>query len=136
MADSATSPTSDQTAASRLRPWTAPPPAPRGPITQVTELKDLVVAYAKQETVAPLKTLQRYLGFGLSGAVCIGVGLCFVLLSILRGLQQFDLFDEPGTVDGGTWSWAPYAITAFVGAVLAALFVHKLYRFSQQGSPR
>lgn len=134
--------TTDQTAdgtsaASRLRPWTAPPPAPSGPIAQATELKDLVVAYAKQETVDPLKTLQRYLSFGLTGAVMIGVGLSFGLLALLRGLQEFDVFNDPTEVDGGTWSFVPYAIAGVVGVVLASLFLHRLYRFiQQQGSTR
>jgi hypothetical protein len=118
------------------RPW-SDPPAASGPMAQVTELKDLVVAYAKQETLDPLKTLRRYLAFGISGALLIGLGLCFGLLALLRGLQEIDLFDDPLEVDGGTWSWAPYAISGVVGAVLALLFLMKLYRFTQkQGSAR
>lgn len=124
------------TMASRLRPWTAPPAPHRGPVAQATELKDLVVAYAKQETIEPLKTLQRYLSFGLAGAVAIGAGLCFLLLALLRGLQEYDLFNDPSQVDGGTWSWVPYAITGLVGVILAAGFLVKLYRFTQQGAPR
>jgi hypothetical protein len=118
------------------RPWSAPP-TPSGPIAQATELKDLVVAYAKQETVDPLKTLKRYLAFGISGALMIGTGLCFGLLALLRGLQEIETFNDPLEVDGGTWSWAPYAITAAVGTLLAVFFLMKLYRFTQtQGSAR
>ncbi len=122
--------------ASRQRPWTAPPP-PSGPLAQVTELKDLVVAYAKQETVDPLKTLRRYLSYGLTGALFIGAGLCFGLLALLRGLQEIDLFDDPASANGGTWSFVPYLITFVVGAVISTLFLHRLYRFTQkQGSAR
>jgi hypothetical protein len=121
---------------STTRLWSAPP-APSGPLAQATELKDLVVAYAKQETVDPLKTLKRYLSFGISGALMIGIGLCFGLLALLRGLQEVEVFNDPLEVDGGTWSWAPYAITGVVGALLAAFFLMKLYRFTQrQGSAR
>ncbi|UDY36406.1 hypothetical protein [Dermatobacter hominis] len=135
MADTTTRPGTDGDR-STTRLWSAPP-GPSGPIAQATELKDLVVAYAKQETVDPLKTLKRYLSFGISGALLIGVGLCFGLLALLRGLQEIELFNDPLEVDGGTWSWAPYAITGVVGAVLAGLFVMKLYRFTQkQGSAR
>ena len=77
--------TTDSPSGLRQRPWNAPPPAPSGPIAQAAELKDLVVAYAKQETIDPLKTLQRYMAFGLSGAMFIGIGLCFGLLALLRG---------------------------------------------------
>jgi len=129
--------TTDTGLGARARPWTAPPPAPSGPIAQATELKDLVVAYAKQETLDPLKTLRRYLSFGVSGAMCIGVGLSFTLLALLRGLQTIELFNDPASVHGGTWSWVPYAITAVVGIVLAAFFVHRLVRFvNSQGSTR
>jgi len=120
----------------RERPWHAPPP-PSGPIAQVTELKDLVVAYAKQETVDPLKTLKRYLAFGLSGALSIGVGLSFGLLALLRGLEEFDIFNDPASPEGGTWSFVPYLVTTLVGVILAVVFLHRLYRFTQkQGSAR
>ncbi len=133
MADTATNPPGTD---GGRRLWSAPQ-APSGPIAQATELKDLVVAYAKQETVDPLKTLKRYLTFGISGALMIGLGLCFGLLALLRGLQEIDLFNDPLEVDGGTWSWVPYAITGVVGIVAAALFIMKLYRFTQkQGTAR
>lgn len=133
MADTTTTErTPDDTRATPGRPWSAPPTTPSGPIAQVVELKDLVVAYAKQETVDPLVTLRRYLAFGVSGAMAIGVGVCFGLLALLRGLEEIDLFNEPGTVDGGTWSFVPYLVTFVVGSVIAGLFLHKLYRFAQK----
>lgn len=100
------------------RPWSAPP-AEKGAVTQITELKDLVVGYTKQETVDPLKSLGRHLGFGLAGALLIGVGWGFGLLALLRGLQQLDFFNsaEP---DGGTWSWLPYLIVGVFGTIAAA----------------
>ena len=119
------------------RSWSAPKHEPGGPIVQVVELKDLVVAYAKQETVDPLRTLWHYLGLGIAGAVLIGTGIAFGLLALLRGLQQLTVFNDPGELDGGRWSWAPYLIAMFVGLVIAGLFVRSLYKFTQtQGSPR
>ena len=113
------------------------PASRHDPVSQASDIKDLLVAYAKQETVDPLKTLQRYLSFGLTGAIMIGVGLSFGLLALLRGLQEVDLFNDPATVEGGTWSFVPYVITGVVGVVLATLFLHRLYRFvQQQGSAR
>lgn len=101
---------------------------PGGTGAQMGELKDLVVGYAKQETVDPLKTLGRYLGFGFAGSVLIGGGLCLLLLALLRGLQEITFFNDHsiGKVDGGTFSWLPYVITAVVGAVIVAIFISRL----------
>lgn len=107
------------------RPWSQPEQR-RGPAAQVTELKDLVVGYAKQETVDPLKTLGRYVGFGLAGSVTLALGVFFGLLALLRGLQQIEVFNDTAELDGGRFSWAPYAITAVVGLVIAGLFLMKL----------
>lgn len=110
--------------------------APRkGPATQVAELKDMVIGYAKQETVDPLRTLGRYLGFGFGGSASIGLGLFLLLLALLRGLQQIDVFNEPDEIDGGTFSWAPYFITGTVGALVAAAFLWRLISMAKkQGS--
>lgn len=110
------------------RPWSSPPPR-RGPADQLKELRELVVGYAKQETVDPLRTLGRALGYGIAGALLLGVGFSLLMLALLRGLQQIELFNDPLTLDGGTWSWAPYLITSVVGLVLIALFVWRLVRF-------
>jgi len=116
------------------RPWSAPAPH-KGPAAQVGELKDLVVGYAKQETVDPLKTLGRYLGFGLAGSVAMGLGLALLLLALLRGLQEIDVFNDPLEVNGGTFSWAPYAITGVVGLLLALCFLWRLVtNAKKQGS--
>lgn len=103
------------------RPWT-PPPEPKGPGEQVNEFKDMVVAYARQETVDPLKTLGRHLGFGIAGAILIGAGWIFGLLALLRGLQEIDFFNEPGQSGGGTWGWVPYLIVVVAGVVVAGFY--------------
>lgn len=79
--------------------------------TLVTELKDLVVAYAKQETIDPLRALGRFLIFGLAGAVLISVGGLLLTLAILRCIQT-----EAGSHLSGDLTWVPYS-----GAVLFAL---------------
>lgn len=110
------------------RTWSTPPER-SGPAAQLHELRELVVGYAKQETVDPLRTLGRSLGYGIAGAIMLGIGLMLLLLALLRGLQQIDLFNDPLSLDGGTWSWAPYLITLVVGLVLIAVFVWRLMRF-------
>jgi hypothetical protein len=79
------------------------------------ELWDLVRAYAKQETVEPMKGLGRYAAFGIAGSVVLSVGLVLLLLGGLRALQT-----ETGTTFTGNWSWAPYLLAlAGTGLVLA-----------------
>ncbi|MBV6507280.1 MAG: hypothetical protein JJLCMIEE_00321 [Acidimicrobiales bacterium] len=101
----------------------------KSPAQVVTELKELLVAYAQQETVEPLKKLGRYIGFGVGGALMLGLGFVLLLMGLLRGLQRIELFnDSEGAVDLVTegftptaWSWAPYVITALVAVVIVAL---------------
>lgn len=104
------------------RPWSKQPPA-KGAATQIAELKTLVVGYAKQETVDPLKTLGRYLGFGLAGSIAIGTGLSLLLLALLRGLQQVSALQDP------TWNWVPYLAAGVAGAILVGLFMWRLMKF-------
>lgn len=88
--------------------------APRTkPADHVNELKGLVVGYAKQETVDPLKSLGRYLGYGLGGGFLVGVGMVFLLMALLRGLQSAPWFDH----NSGAASLVPYAAT-FVAAII------------------
>ena len=103
------------------RPWT-PPPEPVGPGTQLNEFKDMVVAYTRQETVDPLKTLGRHLGFGIGGALMIGTGWIFALMALLRGMQRIRIFNEPGEVGGGTWGWVPYLIVTLAGIAVAGMY--------------
>ena len=47
----------------------SPPPLPQ----LITELREMVVTYVKQQTIAPLKNLGRYVGFGLARVVALRV---------------------------------------------------------------
>lgn len=84
--------------------------------TLATELKDLVVAYAKQETVEPLKNLGRFIAFGVAGSVLVAIGVVLLVLAVLRALQT-----ELDTTFDGDWSFAPYFLTLIVCVVVAAL---------------
>ena len=76
------------------------------------ELRDLVVAYFRQETVVPLKSLGRYILWGLTGAFLLGGGVILLGVGSLRLLQA-----ETGSTFQGDWSWAPYGIV-FVALVV------------------
>jgi hypothetical protein len=75
----------------------------------VLELRDLVVAYVKQETIVPIKSLGRYILFGLAGALFLGLGVVLLAVGVLRLLQT-----ETGTTFQGDWSWVPYGIVFVV----------------------
>jgi membrane protein implicated in regulation of membrane protease activity len=102
--------------------------AEKAPQEQLRELKELIIAYFKQETIDPLKGLVRYVAFGLLGAVLMGTGTCFLAIGGLRALQT-----ETGTTFRGNWSWAPYGFTilALLIVAFAALFRARSPRSSE-----
>jgi len=84
----------------------------------VRELVALVLAYARQETVAPIKSLGRFVAFGLAGAMALGIGGVLIALAALRAVQA-----ETGPHLRGDLSWVPYVagiLVAGVGAAWAA----------------
>lgn len=97
------------------------------PADHVTELKDLIVGYAKQETIDPLKSLGRYLGWGIGGAILVAFGCLFLLLSLLRGLQTWDALDGTGAM-----SLIPYAATILAAAVMVGLAVFRITKDDQR----
>jgi hypothetical protein len=91
-------------------------PKARNPSGDARELVDLVIAYAKQETVEPLKGLGKNAAYGLGGAVLLGIGGVFCSVAVLRALQtETDFFEEHNL------TWLPYLIVIVVLAVLATV---------------
>ena len=76
----------------------------------------LVIDYAKQETLGPLKSLGRFLLFGLIGSIAITAGAVLLLLAGLRALQT-----ETGSSFAGHLSWLPYLIVAAVAIAVMGL---------------
>ncbi len=85
------------------------------PQQTVRELQELVVAYAKQETIDPLKGMARYVGFGLAGAVLMGCGVSFLALGALRAMQS-----NRGWAVNGNWSWVPYLVVVLALGLTAS----------------
>ena len=78
------------------------------------ELIDLIVTYARQQTLDPLKQLGRWVAFGVAGAVLVGLGFLMIGVGLLRAIEV-----EAGDHLTGDWSWAPYFVTVvFLGAVI------------------
>lgn len=85
------------------------------------DIKDVTVRYAKQETIAPLKQLGRYLAKGVSGAVLMAVGLIFLTLALLRALQT-----ETGEHFTGHLTWVPYVVSLAVFSTVIAIAIGAL----------
>lgn len=80
---------------------------------QVTDLVDSVKAYARQETLEPLRGAARWVAVGTLAALSLGLSMVFVALGVLR-LSQ-DLGSH--TLDGA-WSFVHYLITLAVVSLL------------------
>ncbi len=85
------------------------------------DLWDLLVAYARQETIDPLRNIGRYLAYGVGGMIVITLGVFMLGLSALRALQT-----QTGDVFSGFWSWVPYLIVAIVLGGLVALAISRI----------
>ncbi len=97
--------------------------APKSIPQVASELWELSTAYAKQETIDPLKGLGRFVGWGVGGAIVLGIGVVLLMLSGLRALQT-----ETSTTFTGNLSWAPYLITVVAGLVLIGLALWRITR--------
>lgn len=82
---------------------------------EAQELWRLVVGYAKQETLDPVKSLGRFVGFGMGGALLGSLGAVLLLLGGLRLLQT-----ETGSAFDGNLTFIPYLLVLVVcGAIVA-----------------
>lgn len=92
------------------------------------ELISTLRAYAKQETLAPLKGLGRYLAFGLAGSTIFGIGGIFLVLATVRILQTTtDAFQ-------GNLSFFPYLCGVTACGVLIYLVLLALKRDGRRHS--
>jgi uncharacterized membrane protein YidH (DUF202 family) len=89
--------------------------------TEFKELIDLVVTYAKQQTIDPLKQLARWVGYGVAGAFLVGLGCLLLGLALLRLLQT-----ELHRQLSGDWSWVPYLVVVVFLAVVIVLTVRQI----------
>ena len=79
------------------------------------ELWKLVVGYAKQETLDPIKNLGRFLAFGMAGALVGSLGAVLLLLGGLRLLQT-----ETGSAFDGNLTFVPYLLVLLASGAVAA----------------
>jgi hypothetical protein len=98
--------------------------------TTIAGTVDLVKAYARQETIGPLKGAGRWIGMGLAGAVTLAIGLVLVLLGLLRLIQT-----EWTRAARGSLSWVAYSIVFLVCVGFIALAVSRINRDSLHKHP-
>ncbi len=75
------------------------------PAETFTELKTMLIDYARQETVGPIKLLGKWVAYGIGGAVFVAIGLTYLAFGFLRWTQTLDVFS------GDTRDFWPYLIT-------------------------
>jgi hypothetical protein len=98
-------------------------PAKTKPIPEILqELWELLLGYARQETIEPLSNLGRYLKFGFTGALLLAIGTFFLALSALRALQT----QTGEAFNDGVGSSVPYLVVLVGLTVIAGLSVWRI----------
>lgn len=87
----------------------------------LTELWEMLVSYAKQETVEPLKGLGRFVAFGIAASLVGGLGIIMLTLAGLRALQTHN----DGRL-GGNLNWVPYLAALVLLGLLIAIAVRQI----------
>jgi multisubunit Na+/H+ antiporter MnhB subunit len=91
-------------------------PKAKNPTGDARELVDLVIAYAKQETLEPLKGLGKNALRGLGGAILLGIGGIFCSVSALRAMQsETDWFERHNL------TYLPYFLTVGLLGVMVVI---------------
>ena len=91
-------------------------PKAKNPTGDARELVDLVIAYAKQETLQPLKGIGKNAALGLGGALLLGIGGIFCSLGALRAMQsETDWFERHNL------TYLPYGATILILVVLSLI---------------
>jgi hypothetical protein len=94
--------------------------------TLINELVGLVVAYFRQETLAPIRGIGRSIALGVAGALLVAAGGATLVLAVVRAVQA-----ETGSHLRGNLTWVPYVggmLIAAYGAVWAATRINKARR--------
>ena len=78
----------------------------------IGQVIDLVKAYARQETLGPIKGAGRWLAAGAAGALLLGTGCVLLVLGVLRMVQN-----EFGRSFRGSWTTMLPYLFAFVASL-------------------
>jgi hypothetical protein len=92
-------------------------PSSRRDSADLASVVELVKEYAQQETLGPIKGAGKWLGMGAAGAALLGTGCMFLILGLLRMIQN-----EFGKSFQSPWvTMMPYAI-ALVATIIVMGF--------------
>ena len=97
----------------------------------VGDIVDYVKAYAKQETIGPLKGAGKWLGFGAAAALLLSIGVVLLLVGLLRLLQT-----EWTRSATGSLSWVAYLITLLVALAVIALAISRIKKATLYKEPK
>jgi hypothetical protein len=97
----------------------------------VGDVVDFVKAYAKQETIGPLKGAGTWLAYGAAAALLLGIGLVLLLVGLLRMLQT-----EWTRSATGSLSWLAYLITLIVALAIVALAISRVKKSTLHREPK
>jgi hypothetical protein len=90
----------------------------------IGELADLVITYAKQETLNPIRGAGRWLAYGFAAVLSLILGVAMLAIGALR-LLQFEVFSE-----STTWSWIPYLIVMILCVLVVAITLSRIKKDS------
>jgi CDP-diglyceride synthetase len=93
----------------------------RSPRELGTDVVKLTLAYVRQETVDPLKSLLRYVLWGAIGAVLLGTGTVLAALAVVRLLQT-----ELRPHLSGNLTWVPYTGGVLFAVAVAGLAISRI----------
>lgn len=110
---------------------TRPLRAARQEDASLGEVVDFVKAYAKQETIEPLRGAGRWLGYGAAAAFVMGLGLMLILLGLLRLVQT-----ELDRLATGSLSWVAYGVTLVVTVILLVLTLLRVKKSTLHKEPK
>jgi hypothetical protein len=94
----------------------------RTSVGDIAQTVQMVKDYARQETIDPLRTAGRWIGFGILGSLMIGVATAFLTLGLLRLVQT----EWPGTFGGRWTSLVPYLFGLLLCLVVAGLALKRV----------
>lgn len=97
----------------------------------VGDIVEYVKAYAKQETLGPLKGVGAWLAYGAAAAFLLGVGIVLLLVGLLRLLQA-----EWTRSATGSLSWLAYLITLLVAIAVVALAISRVKKSTLHKEPK
>lgn len=87
----------------------------------VSELWGLLKDYGKQETIDPLKSLGRFVGWGSAAALSFGIAGTLFAVAIMRIMQV-----EGRRWLNGNWSPAVYLVALVVTSLAAYLAISQI----------